>query len=143
MCEGAITIVLVSSSTYLGVFLGSLIVSFFADNSGRRSSILAAWTFVLVGAILVAFTVNIYMTAVGLLFCGIGSGGMNICFFFFNEVVGEEKRQKYSVIIQIFWCLGALLVTGFFYFIELWRINWIILITVPTVINWILMFTQV
>lgn len=74
-----------SSFTYFGAFVGYIVISFFADNLGRRSSILIAWVVCTVGSIMVAFSVNIYMVAVGLFLCGCGcDAGINICFFFFG-----------------------------------------------------------
>ena len=90
LCEGAATIDLISSSTYLGAFVGYLVISFFADNFGRRSSMLISWGICTLGTILVAASVNIYMVAVGLFLGGMGSdAGINICFFFFGEAVGD------------------------------------------------------
>lgn len=79
---------------------------------------LVSWGITTLGTIIVAASFNIYMVAVGLFLCGCGSdAGINICFFFFGEVVGDEKRQKYSVFVQIFFCGGAIVITGFFYMI--------------------------
>ena len=84
---------LLSSFVYFGAFIGYLIISFFADNWGRRRSLLIGWVSVTIGAILVSCSVNIYMAAVGMFLCGFGSDvSVNIGFFFFGEVVGEEKR---------------------------------------------------
>lgn len=126
---------LVKSFVYFGAFIGYIAISFFSDNFGRRSSILVSWVICTVGAILVSVSPNVYVVAAGMFLCGCGcDAGINICFFFFGEVVGDEKRQKYSVIIQIFFCLGAMATTLFFYLIPSWRINWIILVTAPSII---------
>lgn len=80
------------------------------------------------------------MVAVGLFFSGCGcDAAINICFFFFGEVVGDQKRQKYSVFVQIFFTLGAMTVTLFFSLIDSWRINWIALVAAPAVIELILL----
>jgi len=71
-----------------------------------------SWAICTAGTILVAVSVNIYMVAVGLFLSGCGcDAAINICFFFFGEVVGDKKRQKYSVFVQIFFTLGAMVVT--------------------------------
>ncbi len=130
-----------SSFTYLGAFVGYIVISFFSDNFGRRSSILVSWGICTLGTIIVACSFNIYMVAAGLFLCGCGSdAGINICFFFFGEVVGDEKRQKYSVFVQIFFCLGAMVITAFFFMIESWRINWIALVTTLSIIELFLVF---
>jgi hypothetical protein len=56
------------------------------------------------------------MAAVGFFLSGFGSdASINICLFFFGETVGTKKRQKYSIIVQIYFALGALIATFFFY----------------------------
>lgn len=130
-----------SSAVYFGAFLGYLGFSFFSDNFGRRSSILLAWGCATLGGIILAVSVNIPMAAVGLFFAGAGSdAAINICFYFFSEVVEDEKRQKYSIVVQIAFTIGAILVTVLFYIIPSWRIVVIISITVPAIIAFILVF---
>jgi hypothetical protein len=81
------------------------------------------------------------MVAVGLFFSGCGcDAAINICFFFFGEVVGDKKRQKYSVFVQIFFTLGAMTITLFFSLIDSWRINWIVLVAGPSVIVLVLLY---
>lgn len=53
-----------------------------------------AWATTTVGTIIVAVSTNIYVASVGLFFSGAGGdAAINICFFFFGEVVGDKKRQ--------------------------------------------------
>ena len=76
---------LLSSFTYFGAFLGYLVISFFADNFGRRSSLTIGWGITTLGSIIVACSVNIYMGAIGLFLCGFGSDvSVNIAFFYFG-----------------------------------------------------------
>ena len=99
-----------------------------------------SWGICTLGTVIVACSVNIYMVAVGLFFSGCGcDAAINICFFFFGEVVGDERRQKYSVFVQIFFTLGAMIITFFFSVIDSWRINWICLVTVPAIIELLLL----
>lgn len=84
------------------------------------------------------------MVAIGLFLSGCGSdAAINICFFFFGEVVGDKKRQKYSVIVQIFFTVGALIVTLFFYLIDNWRIVWCFLVAAPAIIELILLYSYI
>ena len=79
-----------SSFTYFGAFVGYLVISFFADNFGRKSSLIIGWGICSLGVVIVAASFNIYMTAAGLFLCGFGSDvSLNIAFFFFGEVVGD------------------------------------------------------
>jgi MFS family permease len=136
LCSKSVIIDLVSSCTYFGAFVGYIVISFFSDNFGRKSSMAVSWGICTLGTIVVACSVNIYMVAVGLFLSGCGcDAAINICFFFFGEVVGDKKRQKYSVFVQIFFTLGAMTVTLFFSLIDSWRINWIVLVAGPAIIE--------
>lgn len=74
--------------TYLGAFVGYVIISFFSDNFGRKTSMAIAWATTTIGTVLVACSVNIYMAVIGLFLSGAGGdASINICFFFFGEVV--------------------------------------------------------
>ena len=130
-----------SSFVYFGAFIGYLVISFFADNWGRRTSLMIGWAVVTLGSILVACSVNIYMAAVGMFMCGFGSDvSVNIGFFFFGEVVGSDKREKYSVFVQIWFPVGSIIITAFFYFMDNWRIIWIIVLASPCLLNFFLMY---
>jgi hypothetical protein len=97
---------------------------------------LLAWSTTTLGAIIVCISQNIYMAAFGLFLSGAGSdAAINICFFFFGEVVGDKKRQEYSVIVQILFTLGAMTVTLFYYLIPNWRIVSIVAVTIPSIIG--------
>jgi MFS family permease len=85
LCEKSALVDLVSSCTYFGAFVGYIVISFFSDNFGRKSSMVVSWAICTLGTIIVAFSVNIYMVAVGLFFSGCGcDAAINICFFFFG-----------------------------------------------------------
>jgi MFS family permease len=89
-CDNHALVDMLSSFTYFGAFLGYLVISFFADNWGRRTSLLLGWGIETLGAVVVASSVNIYMASAGLFMCGFGADVcINIAFFFFGEVVGD------------------------------------------------------
>jgi len=135
LCDNAITIDFVSSCTYIGAFLGYIILSFLADNYGRKKTILISWTICVIGTIIVASSFNLYMAAVGFFLSGFGSdASIGLCLIFFGESTGAKKRQKYSIIVQIFFCLGALTTVLFFYIFAHWRVTWCFLVTAPALI---------
>ena len=130
-----------SSAVYFGAFLGYIGFSFFSDNFGRRSSILLAWGCTTLGGIILATSFNIPMAAFGLFLAGGGAdAAINICFYFFSEVIEDAKRQRYSIVVQIAFTIGAMTVTLLFYTIPSWRIVVIVSITVPSIIGFILVF---
>jgi len=103
-----------------------------------------SWAICTVGTIIVALSFNIYMVAVGLFLSGCGSdAAVNICFFFFGEVVGDKKRQQYSVLVQVFWTIGAMLLALLFFLIDNWRLNWIIVVVIPAIIKLIVLLLYI
>ena len=81
------------------------------------------------------------MVAAGLFLSGCGcDAAINICFFFFGEVVGDKKRQQYSVLVQIFFTGAAMLSTLFYSLVDDWRYNWISMVTGPAIISLLLIF---
>ncbi len=144
LCSNQTTIDLVSSCTYVGALLGFLIISSFSDNYGRKRAMLISWTTCVVGTVIVATSFNIYMAAVGFFFSGFGcDASINLCLIFFGEAVGSKKRQKYSIIVQIFFALGALTVTLFFFLFEDWRVVWCLLVAAPALITLILIYCYI
>jgi len=85
LCGNSAIVDVVSSFTYFGAFVGYIVISFFSDNFGRRTSMLVSWGTCTIGTIIVALSTNIYAVAAGLFFCGCGcDASINICFFFFG-----------------------------------------------------------
>ena len=58
---------------FVGIFCGYLIILFFADNYGRKFSVMMAWSAVIVGQILLFVSFNLYMALAGLFLAGAGS----------------------------------------------------------------------
>ena len=140
-CEDKKILSLVSSCTYIGAFFGYIILSFFADNYGRKKSILVSWFICTIGILIVAVSFNIYTIGLGLFLSGFGGDAViNITLLFFSEGVENKKRQKYSVIVQIFFAVGALIVTFFFYVIDDWRIIWCMMVAAPAIIELVLLY---
>lgn len=85
LCDNEVTIDFVSSCTYIGAFLGSIILYFLADNFGRKKAILISWTICVIGTIIVATSFNLYMAAIGFFLSGFGSdASVGLCLIFFS-----------------------------------------------------------
>lgn len=124
-CDNEIELDLASTMTYLGAFIGYTVISFFSDNWGRRTSIIASWTIGCVGVVILMAAQGIYMAGFGLFLCAMGcDSAINITIFIFGEVLENKKRQSYSVVIMAFFPMGAVIVTGLFYIFEDW---WVVL----------------
>lgn len=95
-----------------------------------------AWSICTFGSLMVVFGFNIIVVTIGLFLSGFGGDAANsLTFLFFCEVVNNSKRQKDSIIMQIFFTLGALAATTLFYLVSDWRIIWSILVIVPALIE--------
>jgi hypothetical protein len=74
--------------TYAGCFFGYVFFSFFADNFGRRYTMLLTWLVTIIGFALISVSWHISVVGIGLFLAGAGAdSAINIAFFFFNEVV--------------------------------------------------------
>lgn len=144
LCSNSVTIALVSSCTYVGAFVGYMAISFLADNFGRRRALLGSWVVCAVGTVVVASSMRIEVAAVGFFLSGFGSDvALNLTLLFFAEEVGSKKRQKYSIIVQMFFAIGALVSIFFFYIFDHWRVVWIVLVAIPAVVELLLIHSYI
>jgi MFS family permease len=87
------------------------------------------------GMVLNGIATNLYMVGVGLFLMGLGSdSAINICFYFITETVESSARQKYSVLIQLFFCLGGVVNVLYFYWFHNWRMILWVFIFLPSII---------
>ena len=115
-----------------------------SDNLGRRKSLLLAQVVMAIGTVTLTLSSNLPMTAIGLILSGGGANSsIGMTFYFLCETVEDKKRQKYSVLIQISFTVGAILVTGLNYIIPNWLINTIIIVTIPSLFSLFLVFMYV
>lgn len=79
---------LASSAVYVGALIGYLLFSFYADNFGRRITMILAWGIATIGTLVLLFSQNLIMVAVGFFMLGAGAdAAVNMCFNFLGEVV--------------------------------------------------------
>ncbi len=74
--------------TYVGCLVGYLFFSFYADNFGRKFTVIMSWGTTVVGLVLLSCSWNIYVVGISLFLVGAGSdSAINFAFFFFDEQV--------------------------------------------------------
>jgi OCT family organic cation transporter-like MFS transporter 4/5 len=135
---------LAKCSVYVGSLVGFLLFSYLTDNYGRKLSLLVSIAVCVVGNILVSSSFNIVVASIGLFLSGGGANSSaNTTLCFFNEVTNNYKRQKYSILVQFSFTIGAILVTGFYYIIPHWRVISVFLITIPSLISIFMVFFYV
>jgi MFS family permease len=78
---------------YLGSFTGYIILSYFADNFGRKQMHLVSWLIAIAGIITLTCSFSIQHVGVGLFLCGMGiNTSITLQFTFIKEFVyGNAK----------------------------------------------------
>ena len=96
--------------------IGCFFVALLADNMGRRAALVLGCWITFLGCIILIFAQALWMASLGLVFCGLGSDSVyGILLSLAAECVNDNFRQKISSIVQIFFVVGALFVTLFYY----------------------------
>ena len=136
MCDDEFQLDLIRSSPYFGSFLGYIIFSYISDNFGRKKTMTLSLGLAMLGSIIVAIGYNLSMITVGVVMSGAGINvSAGTVFYFLGESVENFKRQKYSILVQVAYTIGAMCLTGLYFFIGSWRIITILLTTIPIVIT--------
>lgn len=138
MCEDEYLLDMVKSCPYFGSLLGFIISSFISDNIGRKKMMTVSLGVASLGSILAVTGFNLPMIAVGVILSGMGinvSCAMVFCYL--AETVENQKRQKYSILVQVAFTFGTMLLTGTYAFIGNWRVISIILQTIPVLTTFI------
>ena len=101
-----------TSIVFVGMIAGSLFWGRFADDFGRKKTLLYACLMVTIGG----FASSIAPSYVFLVICraiaGFGIGGASVPFDLLAELLPVTTRSKYLVYMGIFWTLGSMLVAG-------------------------------
>lgn len=107
-----------------------------ADNHGRRITIVISSLITFFGCIILIFSQGLWMAAIGLLMCGMGSDStLAVLGSIGAECCDDNFRQKATSIVQGAFTIGALLVTLFYYLFEDWKIATIYCLAIPAFIN--------
>jgi MFS family permease len=107
-----------------------------ADNHGRRTTIIVAVLSILLGSIILIFAQGMWMAVIGLLMCGIGTDAALALFSSISaECFDDNLRQKIGSVVQSTYILGTLVMTLFYYLFEDWKITTIYCLAIPAFIN--------
>lgn len=72
LCSDATTLNFLRSTLYVGVFMGYLVFLFFADNYGRKASLVLSWAVTTCGIAILSLSWSMGMANVGLFLAGAG-----------------------------------------------------------------------
>jgi MFS family permease len=74
---------LYSTLPYFGAFIGYIIISYYADNKGRKNITILGWAVSIIGVIMVVAAPNITVASIGMFLAGLGTdSGTNISMIF-------------------------------------------------------------
>lgn len=118
----------------MSVFLRALLV----DSFGRRPLMILFNGMMAAGSIIAISSINIWVTGLGLFLVNCGTdGAMKFSFNFLAEYYDPQLREKYSIMVQVFYTLGYLIICGASYFIADWRHTTAYFIALPALIGFI------
>ncbi|XP_041369553.1 organic cation transporter protein-like [Gigantopelta aegis] len=105
-----------------GALTGSLVLGMTTDIIGRKKTLLTAIMLQICSGIGVAFAPNVITFVVFTYLSGISRiGEFMIAFVIAMELVGPSKRTFVGLVIEVFWCIGLIILSGLAYFIRDWR----------------------
>ena len=140
MCGDEVYLNIAATSVYAGALVGYSVTSFFADNWGRKKTMIGAWSIGLVGVGILLAAQNMIMAAGGNFLLGLGTDSiLNISLIVISEVYEETFRQKLMAGIQGAFTFGALFVTLIYYLTLDWWQTTLYAVAIPMVVTWILL----
>lgn len=84
---------MLQSISYIGSFLGYIIMSHVGDNYGRKKGEFISWMICIAGQIIMIASVNLYMIGIGSFLLGYGANSaINLHYSFFKELVLGKTR---------------------------------------------------
>ena len=104
LLQGVLTLSLPS-----GMFLGSTALGWILDKYGRKRGLIGSATFILVFAMLSAFSQNYYWLWFSMFFVGVGATSCNQTYVMCMELFPPKYRSTFSTLNSISWTVGFLL----------------------------------
>jgi MFS family permease len=84
---------LLQSFSYIGSLFGYLVMSHVGDNLGRKKAEFIAWIVCIIGQVVLLFSMNLFLVALGSLMLGFGANAaITLHYCFFKELVLGKTR---------------------------------------------------
>ncbi|XP_028414312.1 synaptic vesicle 2-related protein-like [Dendronephthya gigantea] len=96
-------------SMSVGMLVGSPFWAWLSDKYGRKCSFIGSGMFILVFALMSAFSTNYYWLWISLFFVGFGVTTVDLSYVVIVEFFPLKYRNMFSVLTTLFWTLGFLL----------------------------------
>ncbi|PIK54706.1 putative organic cation transporter protein-like [Apostichopus japonicus] len=123
VCDQKTAADLAQSIYFAGVLFGSFVMGSLSDIIGRRVSLILTVSLVIIFQIAASFAPSFWSYCTFRFFVGaFNIGGFLLAFVIVTELVGPSKRVYTGIIIQLFYAVGAMLLTLFGYLIRNWEV---------------------
>lgn len=103
---------ILTSIVFVGIILGSIFWGRFADEFGRKRTLLYSCTMVTIGGFVSALSPNYAVLVLSRAIAGFGIGGACVPFDLLAEFLPSKSRSVFLVLMGVFWTCGAMLVAG-------------------------------
>lgn len=134
-CEGEAGLADFKLPLFLGILMGYLGFSYYADNFGRRRAMILTWATALTGLTLLCLSSSAGWAALGLFLAGAGcESNLRVNLAIINEIVDSHLRQAYSIILQSAFGAAGLAIAAAYYLLRDWRSATILCCLLPAII---------
>lgn len=134
VCEHAWKVDLTQAFLNVGLLIGAVVTGYGADRFGRKLCILISVFGLGVSGVAMAFSPNYIMLLLFRTIQGVfGKGAWMASFVLVTEIVGSKHRRVVSIVAQIFFTFGVVILPGIAYLIPSWKALQLT-ITLPTFI---------
>jgi MFS family permease len=122
---------LLQSFSYIGSFIGFIVMPFFADNFGRRQAERVSWVINIVGLIILGSSVNLPMVSIGSFLMGLGTNStITLHYTFIKSLMVGKMRERSFLILQVMFSIGLSFVALSSMLIADWKvIVWALMLT--------------
>jgi MFS family permease len=94
-------------------------MSHIGDNLGRKKGEFISWIICIIGQVIMIFSFNLYMVAIGSILLGFGANAaITLHYSFFKELVLGKTRERMIIAIQLAFSLGVSLISLLSYLIS-------------------------
>jgi len=105
------------------------------DNLGRRRALVIALFISSLGIVIIASSINLVITMVGLFLAGFGiDPAINSTLYFITETVDNHVRHKHSILIQFFLSLAGVANILYYLIFQDWRIIYWLFFFLPAAV---------
>jgi MFS family permease len=120
---------------YVNSTFAFIALSILGEWLGRKKIIVAGQLMMVGGIVLTILSTNLVMAIVGLFIGMVGlQWQFNVCLVYISETVAESHRKEFMVIAMLFYGVGCLANTGYYYWLQDWQKVFIYFFIIPGVL---------